>query len=86
MAYTVTARDPSILKNVGVVHNPDIRFGVTTLSGGAATVSIPNCRRIVAAFTNPGSANTTYVSATSTNTFTIAGNGSDTVGWLAIVE
>ncbi len=90
MAYTVTSKNPTLVKTVGIVNAPKQYLGVATLASNTVTVSIPGARRIVAAFISvQGTTTTQYVSATSTNTFTITttgGSGTENVMWLAFVE
>jgi hypothetical protein len=86
MAYLVTSKSPTQVKNVGIGHAPVMFTGVVALSGGTATVSIPGYSRIVSAFVSAQSSNATYVGATATNTFTITGTSSDVVMWMAFAE
>lgn len=86
MAYTITSKAVTQLKNVGVSSSPKQYFGVTTLAGGVGTVSIPGARRVVAAFVSAQSSTACYVSATSANTFSIAGGTTDVIMWMALVE
>ena len=90
MAYTVTSKSATLVKNVGIIHKPKDYVGVAALSSNTVTVSIPGAQRIVAAFIAvQGTTTTAYVSATSANTFTITttgGSGSENVMWQAYVE
>jgi len=86
MAYTITSKSPTLVKIVGTVNAPRAYTGVTTLAGGVGTVSIPNVRRVVSAFVSAQSSTACYVSATATNTFSIAGGTTDVIMWLAYVE
>lgn len=86
MAYTLTAKSATRVQNVGIKHSPKMFWGVVALSGGAATVTVPSIAKVLGAWVSPQSSNATTVSATSTNTFTIAGNGSDNVMWFALGE
>jgi hypothetical protein len=86
MAYVVTSKSPTQVKNVGIGHAPVMFTGVVALVAGAATVSIPGFSRIVSAFVGAQSSNAAYVSATATNTFTITGTSTDAVMWMAFAE
>jgi len=90
MAFTITSKSPTLVKNVGIVNAPKQYVGVVALASNTATVTIPGVRRIVAAFISvQGTTTTQYVSATSTNTFTITttgGSGSENVMWVAYAE
>lgn len=90
MAYTVTSRAVSLVKNVGIRTQPKQYVGVAALSSNTVTISIPGAQRIVAAFISvQGTTTTQYVSATATNTFTITttgGSGAENVMWSAFAE
>ncbi len=86
MAYTITSKAPTRIKNTGMEHRPMLYHGVTTLAGGVGTVSIPGVRRIVAAFVSAQSTTACSVSATSVNTFSIAGGTTDVIMWFATCE
>lgn len=55
--------------------------GVTALVAGAATVTVTQLRRVDGVIT--GGPNAATVSATATNTFTLAGTGTDSISWIA---
>ena len=86
MEYTITSKSPTLVKSVGIDHSPKIYTGVVTLAGGVGTVTIPNVRRIVGAFVSAQSTTVPTVSATATNTFSIAGGTTDVIMWFAFAE
>ena len=86
MAYVLTSKSATRVKNVGITHAPEWFYGVAPLVGGALTVSIPGKSRVVAAFVSAQSANAAYVSATATNTFSITGTSTDVIMWSALAE
>jgi hypothetical protein len=83
MAFTLTVDSTQLLPVIGVFSQ--IAFGSAVLSGGSATVTIPNAREVKMAVASSQTANSARVSATSGNTFTITGTGTDRVDWIAVV-
>lgn len=86
MAYGVTSRAATLIKTVGVNTAPFMSTGVVALSGGVATVTIRGARRIIAAIPAAQSTNAVSVSATTANTFSLAGTSSDVVMWICTWE
>lgn len=86
MAYTITSKSPTLVKNVGITQSPRMYTGVTTLAGGVGTVTIPGVRRIVSAFVSAQSTTACSVSATAVNAFSIAGGTTDVIMWLVFAE
>ena len=81
MAFNKTTITPTIIENVGTYSG--FAIGVATLSGGSATVTVPQFRQVHWAIAQSRSANRAYVSADTGNTFTITGSGGETVSWIA---
>lgn len=86
MAYLVTAKDPTEIKTVGTISNPRQYIGVSALSGGTLTVTIPGVTRILWAEVHAQSANAAYIASSAANAFTITGTSSDGVMWMAFAE
>lgn len=83
MAFTLSADETNLLKSIGIFSR--LAYGSVALSGGTATVTIPNARLVIMAIASSQTSNAARVSATSSNTFTITGTGSDRADWLAVV-
>lgn len=81
MAFDVASQSPKAVEVVGSFLQA--WTGVTTLSGGSASVTIPGCKKLVAVFASPQSSNAAFVTAAAAPSFTITGTGTDTVAWLA---
>ena len=86
MAYVLTSKSATRVKNVGITHSPELFYGVAPLVGGTLTISIPGKSRVVGAWAGAQSANAAYVSATATNTFTVTGTSTDVIMWWALAE
>lgn len=84
MAFDVTSQSPTRVENVGINHSLQMHAGVVALSGGSATVTIPGVDTVVFADASSQTANAARVSATSGQSFTITGTGSDIVMWMAL--
>lgn len=83
MAFYYTADTVDVVKSVGVLTQ--LVSGSVVLSGGSATVTIANARLVKMAIASSQTANAARVSATSGNTFTITGTGTDRVDYIAVV-
>lgn len=86
MAYVVTAKDASEMKNVGTIGSPREFWGVAALSGGTLTVTIPGATRILAAWVGAQSANAAYIASSAANAFVVTGTSSDVVMWRCFAE
>ena len=84
MAFNVTSLSPTLIGSIGV--QPRLFTGVVTLVGGAATITLPAGYVVRTAWAESQTANAARVSATSANTLTLAGTGTDDVMWFAIVK
>jgi len=84
MAYNNTALNPTYLPVTGV--QPNLVYGIATLSGGTVTVTMLGNRQVITAWAQAQTANAAYVSATSGATLTVTGTGTDVVTWYAIVK
>ena len=84
MAYNQTALSARYLPSTGI--QPNLVYGIGTLSGGALTVTTPGNREVITAWAEAQTANAAYVSATSGATLTITGTSTDVVTWYAIVK
>ena len=84
MAYNQTAISATYLPVHGV--QPNLVYGIGTLSGGTLTVTVPGNRQVITAWAQAQTANAAYVSATAGATLTITGTTSDVVTWYAIVK
>ena len=82
MAFNYTADTVEILEDVG--QFPPIACGSVVLSGWSATVTIRHFSKVKMAVASSQTANAARVSATSGNTFTITGTGTDRVDWFAV--
>lgn len=83
MAFNQTSLSARYLEVLG--SQPKLVYGVSALSGGAATITVPAGRRVVTAWAESQTANAARVSATDGSTLTLTGTGSDVVAWFAIV-
>lgn len=83
MAFNLTADTNVLLPTLGIWSQ--LAYGSVALSGGSATVTIPNARDVKMAVASSQTSNAARVSATSSNTFTITGTGTDRVDWVAVV-
>lgn len=83
MAFFYTADSSKILETVG--HYVSLAEGSAVLAGGTATVKVPSAHIVKSAFVSSQTSNSARVSATSGNTFTITGTGTDRVDWLAVI-
>lgn len=81
MAFNKTSQTARLLNVIGA--KCEMVCGMSTLSGGAATATVPPLKRVDGAMVTAQSANAANVTATSGNTFTIAGTGTDVVMWIA---
>lgn len=81
MAFNRTSQTARLLNVIGA--KCELVCGMTTLSGGAATASAPPLKRVDGVVASAQSANAVNVTATSGNTFTLAGTGSDVIMWMA---
>ena len=83
MAFTTTDEAPKLLKVVG--ETTEMVCGIDTASGSALTVTVPQLttvKGVVATAYTSGA--TVSVTATSTNTFSVATtNASDVFSWIA---
>lgn len=86
MAFTVTSKSPTPVRNVGQDHFPRIFTGVVALSSGTATVKIPGAKVIVSAFASSQTANAARISDITGNVITITGTGTDVVMWQAFAQ
>lgn len=84
MAYNNTALSAAYLPVNGV--QPNLVYGIGTLSGGALTVTTPGNRQVITAWAQSQTSNAAYVSATSGATLTVTGTSTDVVCWFAIVK
>ena len=84
MAFYYTADSAKVVEPVG--HYLPIAEGSVVLSGGSATVTVPQAYIVKSAFASSQTSNSARVSATSGNTFTITGTGTDRVDWLAVIR
>jgi hypothetical protein len=83
MAFDVLSKEPTLVENVGINHSLIMLSGVVALSSGSKTVSLPGIDKVVYANASSQTANAARISATSGNTFTITGTGTDVVMWTA---
>jgi len=90
MAYVVTSKSPTEVKNVGLVENPRKFIGIATLASNTVTVTIPGAKQVIVVFISvQGTFTTGYVSATTANSFTITttgGSGTEAVMWEAYAK
>ena len=90
MAYVVTSKSPTEVKNVGLYENPRKFIGVVATVGNSATVTIPGAKAVLAVFMSvQGTTTTQYISATTANSFTITttgGSGTEAVMWEAYAK
>lgn len=84
MAFYFTADAQTIVEPIGK-YLP-IATGSTVLSGGSATVTVPSAFVVKSAFCSSQTSNAARCSATSANTFTITGTGTDRVDWIAYIQ
>lgn len=84
MAYNNTSLSARYVGHIGVQTR--LMHGIATLSGGAVTVTCPGVTTIENAWAQAQTSNAAYVSATSANTLTVTGTGTDVVAWFAIVK
>lgn len=80
MAFYYAADTTELLPSLG--QYPQIVVGSVVLSGGTITVTVPNFSIVKGAIASSQTANAARVSAVSSNTFTITGNGSDRVDFM----
>jgi hypothetical protein len=83
MAFYYAADAAKIVEPVG--HYLPFAEGSVVLSGGSATVTVPQAYMVKSAFCSSQTSNSARCSATSGNTFTITGTGTDRVDWLAVI-
>lgn len=83
MAFYYAADSSKLINPVG--HFVPMAEGSAVLSGGSATVTVPQAFVVKSAFVSSQTSNSARVSATSGNTFTITGTGTDRVDWLAVI-
>jgi hypothetical protein len=83
MAFNQTSISAKYLEMLG--SQPKIVYGISALSGGTATITVPAGRRVVTAWAESQTSNAARVSATDGSTLTLTGTGTDVVAWFAIV-
>lgn len=83
MAFNFTTLNPTRVQTVGSMTQ--LEMGIVTLSGGTGTITFHGRIRAAIAGGN-SSTNIAYVSATSGNTATVTGNGSDQVVVIALID
>lgn len=83
MAFHYTADSTKISEKAG--HVLPFAEGSAVLAAGTATVKVPQARKVKMAIASSQTANAARVSATSGNTFTITGTGTDRVDWFAVI-
>ena len=84
MAFYFSADSQSIIEPIG--QYMPMAAGSTVLSGGSATVTVPSAYIVKSAFCASQTSNAARCSATSGNTFTITGTGTDRVDWIAYIQ
>ena len=84
MAFYFTADSSQIVASIG--HYEPLAVGSAVLSGGSATVTVPQAYVVKSAFCSSQTSNAARCSATSGNTFTITGTGTDRVDWIAFIQ
>ena len=84
MAFYFTADAQTIVEPIGK-YLP-IATGSTVLAAGSATVTVPSAFVVKSAFCSSQTSNAARCSATSGNTFTITGTGTDRVDWIAYIQ
>lgn len=84
MAFYFAADAQSIIEPIG--QYMPMAAGSTVLSGGSATVTVPSAYIVKSAFCSSQTSNAARCSATSGNTFTITGTGTDRVDWIAYIQ
>ena len=84
MAFNNTSLSGRYLPVNGV--QPNLVYGISALSGGSATVTVPGNRQVISAWAQSQTSNAARVSATDGATLTLSGTGTDAVAWFAIVK
>lgn len=84
MAFYFAADAQTIIEPIG--QYMPLATGSTVLSGGSATVTVPSAFVVKSAFYSSQTSNAARCSATSANTFTITGTGTDRVDWIAYIQ
>lgn len=84
MAFYFTADAQTIIEPIGQFM--PLATGSTVLAAGSATVTVPSAYIVKSAFCSSQTSNAARCSATSANTFTITGTGTDRVDWIAYIQ
>jgi len=84
MAFYFAADAQTIIEPMG--RYMPLAAGSTVLSGGSATVTVPSAFVVKSAVCSSQTSNAARCSATSGNTFTITGTGTDRVDWIAYIQ
>lgn len=84
MAFNNTSLSGRYLPVNGV--QPNMVYGISALSGGTATITVPGNRQVISAWAESQTSNAARVSDTTGATLTLTGTGSDVVAWFAIVK
>ncbi len=84
MAFYYTANAAEIVEPIG--HYEPIAVGSVVLSGGSATVTVPQAFVVKMAVCSSQTSNAARCSATSGNSFTVTGTGTDRVDWIAYIQ
>ncbi len=84
MAFYFSADTQTIVEPVGQFM--PMAAGSTVLAGGTATVTVASAYIVKSAVCMSQTSNAARCSATSANTFTITGTGTDRVDWIAFIQ
>lgn len=84
MAFYYAVDSSQIVEQIG--NFCPLAVGSSVLSGGSATVTVPQAYLVKMAVASSQTSNAARVSATSGNTFTITGTGTDRVDWIAFIQ